>query len=225
MTRRPAESATPLGIVVVQHTPAALGLLPHVEHALVEVHVRPAEADQLAASESHGDREDKGCVNSQRVLEGRAGSGTYVAEPRLRVRVVRSSAREQGGGSPFHADMKAAGRQGDCESRTEAKVPAPAEIAARLGTTATKVDPWRRRTSSCPRRCARSFTRFPSAGLDQRIKDCLLPALPGLLCRDPQVLLRVILSACAVALRIPRVTDDPPLSTRRRKCRGNSCTT
>ncbi|MGW3113448.1 GntR family transcriptional regulator [Streptomyces sp. NPDC001091] len=70
---------------------------------------------------------------SQGVLEGRAGSGTYVAEPRRRVRVVRSSAREQPTGSPFRADMKAVGRQGDWESRTDAKVPAPADIAARLG--------------------------------------------------------------------------------------------
>ncbi|MFB6809833.1 GntR family transcriptional regulator [Streptomyces sp. NPDC056387] len=70
---------------------------------------------------------------SQGVLEGRAGSGTYVAEPRRRVRVVRSSAREQPGGSPFRADMQALGKQGDWESRTDAKVPAPAEIAARLG--------------------------------------------------------------------------------------------
>ncbi|MFD7783062.1 GntR family transcriptional regulator [Streptomyces nojiriensis] len=70
---------------------------------------------------------------SQGVLEGRAGSGTYVAEPRRRVRVVRSSAREQPGGSPFRADMQALGKQGNWESRTEAKVPAPVEIAARLG--------------------------------------------------------------------------------------------
>ncbi|WP_328696111.1 GntR family transcriptional regulator [Streptomyces sp. NBC_00342] len=70
---------------------------------------------------------------SQGVLEGRAGSGTYVAEPRRRVRIVRSSAREQPDGSPFRGDMKASGRQGDWESRTDAKVPAPAEIAARLG--------------------------------------------------------------------------------------------
>ncbi|MFE5626349.1 GntR family transcriptional regulator [Streptomyces virginiae] len=70
---------------------------------------------------------------SQGVLEGRAGSGTYVAEPRRRARVVRSSAREQPGGSPFRADMQALGKQGNWESRTEAKVPAPAEIAARLG--------------------------------------------------------------------------------------------
>ncbi|MFJ7259624.1 GntR family transcriptional regulator [Streptomyces globosus] len=70
---------------------------------------------------------------SQGVLEGRAGSGTYVAEPRRRVRVVRSSAREQPGGSPFRADMLALGKQGTWESRTEAKVPAPAEVAWRLG--------------------------------------------------------------------------------------------
>jgi GntR family transcriptional regulator len=70
---------------------------------------------------------------SQGVLEGRAGSGTYVAEPRQRVRVVRSSAREQPDGSPFRADMKAMGKQGDWESRTDAKVPAPADVAARLG--------------------------------------------------------------------------------------------
>ncbi|MFE7616755.1 GntR family transcriptional regulator [Streptomyces sp. NPDC057496] len=72
---------------------------------------------------------------SQGVLEGRAGSGTYVAEPRQRVRVVRSSAREQTTGSPFRTDMKAVGRQGDWESRTDAKVPAPADIATRLGIT------------------------------------------------------------------------------------------
>lgn len=70
---------------------------------------------------------------SQGVLEGRAGSGTYVAEPRRRVRVVRSSAREQPAGSPFRADMQALGKQGNWESRTEAKVPAPGEIATRLG--------------------------------------------------------------------------------------------
>ncbi|RST07236.1 GntR family transcriptional regulator [Streptomyces sp. WAC07149] len=71
---------------------------------------------------------------SQGVLEGRAGSGTYVAEPRRRVRMVRSSAREQQpGGSPFRADMLALGKQGHWESRTEAKAPAPAEIAVRLG--------------------------------------------------------------------------------------------
>jgi GntR family transcriptional regulator len=66
-------------------------------------------------------------------LEGRAGSGTYVAEPRERLRMVRSIYREQGGGSPFAADMAALGRRGTWESRTEAKVPAPADVATRLG--------------------------------------------------------------------------------------------
>ncbi|MEU5700194.1 GntR family transcriptional regulator [Streptomyces aurantiacus] len=70
---------------------------------------------------------------SQGLLEGRAGSGTYVAEPQQRVRIVRSSAREQPTGSPFRTDMKAVGKLGDWESRTDAKVPAPADIAARLG--------------------------------------------------------------------------------------------
>lgn len=70
---------------------------------------------------------------SQGVLEGRAGSGTYVAEPRERVRIVRSTYREQAGGSPFRADMAALRKRGTWESRTDAKVPAPADIAARLG--------------------------------------------------------------------------------------------
>ncbi|UQI47882.1 GntR family transcriptional regulator [Streptomyces sp. HU2014] len=69
---------------------------------------------------------------SQGVLEGRAGSGTYVAEPRERLRMVRSQAREQRGGSPFAADMSALGKRGTWESSTEARLPAPAEIASRL---------------------------------------------------------------------------------------------
>lgn len=66
-------------------------------------------------------------------LEGRAGSGTYVAEPRERLRMVRAQYREQRGGSPFRADMASLGKRGTWESRTEAKVPAPGDIAARLG--------------------------------------------------------------------------------------------
>ncbi|WP_066953091.1 GntR family transcriptional regulator [Streptomyces lushanensis] len=67
------------------------------------------------------------------VLEGRTGSGTYVAEPRERLRMVRSQYREQRGGSPFRADMASLGKRGTWESRTDAKIPAPASIAARLG--------------------------------------------------------------------------------------------
>ncbi|MFI1826623.1 GntR family transcriptional regulator [Streptomyces sp. NPDC020412] len=70
---------------------------------------------------------------SQGALEGRAGSGTYVAEPRERFRMVRSHYREQVGGSPFQADMTALGRRATWESQTEAKVPAPVGVAARLG--------------------------------------------------------------------------------------------
>lgn len=67
------------------------------------------------------------------VLEGRTGSGTYVAEPRERLRMVRSQYREQRGGSPFRADMASLGKRGTWESRSDAKIPAPADIAARLG--------------------------------------------------------------------------------------------
>ncbi|GAA0496420.1 GntR family transcriptional regulator [Streptomyces olivaceiscleroticus] len=70
---------------------------------------------------------------AQGLLEGRAGSGTYVAEPRDRLRMVRSWCREQRDGSPFRADMAGLGKRGTWEHRTEAKVPAPAGIAARLG--------------------------------------------------------------------------------------------
>ncbi|MDT3395235.1 GntR family transcriptional regulator [Streptomyces sp. B1866] len=70
---------------------------------------------------------------SHGVLEGRKGSGTYVAEPRERVRMVRSRERELSGGSPFRADMSALGKRGTWESRSDATVPAPAGIAARLG--------------------------------------------------------------------------------------------
>lgn len=70
---------------------------------------------------------------AQGFLEGRSGSGTYVAEPRERVRMVRSRSRELRPGSPFARDMADLGRDGSWESRTEAKAPAPADIAARLG--------------------------------------------------------------------------------------------
>jgi GntR family transcriptional regulator len=66
------------------------------------------------------------------LLEGRTGSGTYVSEPRARLRMVRSQNREGRAGSPFRANMAALGKQGTWESHTEAKVPVPAEIAARL---------------------------------------------------------------------------------------------
>ena len=66
------------------------------------------------------------------LLEGRAGSGTYVRKPRERMRMVRSRHRESRGGSPFRADMKERGRKGTWESHSQARVPAPESIAERL---------------------------------------------------------------------------------------------
>ncbi|MCX5063723.1 GntR family transcriptional regulator [Streptomyces sp. NBC_00201] len=67
------------------------------------------------------------------LLEGRAGSGTYVANPRERRRMVRSRHRERRGGSPFRADMAELGRQGTWEAHSQARTPAPENIAQRLG--------------------------------------------------------------------------------------------
>ncbi|ORT58493.1 GntR family transcriptional regulator [Streptomyces sp. CB03238] len=66
------------------------------------------------------------------LLEGRAGSGTYVRKPRERMRMVRSRHRERRGGSPFRADMEERGSAGTWESHSEARTPAPAHIAERL---------------------------------------------------------------------------------------------
>ena len=93
---------------------------------------------QLATHYGVGDnvvRRAQELLISQGLLEGRAGSGTYVAEPRQRVRMVRSHSRESRGGSPFRGDMTSLGKTGTWEHHTEAKVPAPANIAARLGLT------------------------------------------------------------------------------------------
>ncbi len=66
------------------------------------------------------------------LLEGRAGSGTYVRRPRERMRMVRSRHREHRGGSPFRADMKEHGKAGTWESHSQARTPAPEHIAERL---------------------------------------------------------------------------------------------
>src|SRR5690242_18689351 len=67
------------------------------------------------------------------LLGGRAGSGTYVAPPRERRRMIRSRHRERRGGSPFRADMYEVGSNGTWESASEARTPAPERIARRLG--------------------------------------------------------------------------------------------
>ncbi|MDF3141811.1 MULTISPECIES: GntR family transcriptional regulator [unclassified Streptomyces] len=69
------------------------------------------------------------------VLEGRAGSGTYVRTPRERRRMVRTRQGEQRGGAPFRADMAELGSAGTWESHSQARTPAPDHIAQRLGIT------------------------------------------------------------------------------------------
>jgi GntR family transcriptional regulator len=66
------------------------------------------------------------------LLEGRAGSGTYVRTPRDRIRMIRSRRREERGGSPFGADMQEQGKRGSWENHSQARVPAPEHIAQRL---------------------------------------------------------------------------------------------
>ncbi|MFI0238245.1 GntR family transcriptional regulator [Streptomyces sp. NPDC016845] len=67
------------------------------------------------------------------LLEGRAGSGTYVRRPRERMRMVRTRRQENRGGSPFRADMRERGVTGGWESHSQARQPAPPAIAERLG--------------------------------------------------------------------------------------------
>ncbi|WP_328874372.1 GntR family transcriptional regulator [Streptomyces sp. NBC_00287] len=63
----------------------------------------------------------------QGLLEGRAGSGTYVRVPRERLRIVRSRH-----GSPSLAALKERGRAGAWDAHSQVRVPAPEGIAERL---------------------------------------------------------------------------------------------
>ncbi|EST17930.1 GntR family transcriptional regulator [Streptomyces roseochromogenus] len=67
------------------------------------------------------------------VLEGRAGSGTYVRIPRERRRMVRIRQHEQPGGPSSGADTAVCGSVGTWESHSQARTPAPDHIAHRLG--------------------------------------------------------------------------------------------
>ena len=66
------------------------------------------------------------------LLEGRAGSGTYVRGPRERMRILRSRRRESQSGSPFRTDLRERGLNGTWEAHSQARVPAPRAIAERL---------------------------------------------------------------------------------------------
>jgi GntR family transcriptional regulator len=70
---------------------------------------------------------------SQGLLEGRAGSGTYVRTPRPHRRMLRTYVRDQHTVSPFAAEMAQLGLDGTWESDSTAKTAAPPEVAARLG--------------------------------------------------------------------------------------------
>ncbi|MFJ5850441.1 GntR family transcriptional regulator [Streptomyces sp. NPDC092903] len=66
------------------------------------------------------------------LLEGRAGSGTYVRMPRERLRLVRSRHRERREGSPPWQDRKERGRADAWDAHSQVRVPAPEPIAERL---------------------------------------------------------------------------------------------
>ncbi|WP_331761800.1 GntR family transcriptional regulator [Streptomyces sp. NBC_01546] len=66
------------------------------------------------------------------LLEGRAGSGTYVRMPRERLRLVRSRHRERREGSPPWQDRRERGRADAWDSHSQVRVPAPEPIAERL---------------------------------------------------------------------------------------------
>ncbi|MEU8779266.1 GntR family transcriptional regulator [Streptomyces sp. NPDC048606] len=66
------------------------------------------------------------------LLEGRAGSGTYVRTPRRRMRMLRTRRRVPGSGNTFRSEAAAHGIAASWDSRTYPQLPAPAHIAARL---------------------------------------------------------------------------------------------
>jgi DNA-binding GntR family transcriptional regulator len=84
------------------------------------------------------DVSDRVAVEAVRLLvaegfvETRSGSGSYVRQRPERQRLTRSWYTSRKGGSPFRADMAAAGMPGTWESSTE-RVPMTPAIAARLG--------------------------------------------------------------------------------------------
>jgi GntR family transcriptional regulator len=66
------------------------------------------------------------------LLEGRAGSGTYVRVPRERLRLVRSRHRDRRGGSPSWSGTPERGRADAWDAHSQVRVPAPEAIAERL---------------------------------------------------------------------------------------------
>jgi GntR family transcriptional regulator len=67
------------------------------------------------------------------LLEGRAGSGTYVRVPRERLRLVRSRHRDRGFDSSPCSGARERGRADAWDSHSQVRVPAPEHVAERLG--------------------------------------------------------------------------------------------
>ncbi|MFF7162016.1 GntR family transcriptional regulator [Streptomyces sp. NPDC008086] len=66
------------------------------------------------------------------LLEGRAGSGTYVGMPRERLRLVRSRRGERLDGTPSLVGLKERGKADAWDAHSQVRVPAPESIAERL---------------------------------------------------------------------------------------------
>ncbi|WP_329498285.1 GntR family transcriptional regulator [Kitasatospora herbaricolor] len=66
------------------------------------------------------------------LLEGRAGSGTYVRTPTERSRMVRARLSDRHADSPFRTRLREQGRTGSWESNSHVRTPAPEHVAQRL---------------------------------------------------------------------------------------------
>ncbi|MGW6913046.1 GntR family transcriptional regulator [Kitasatospora sp. NPDC054939] len=66
------------------------------------------------------------------LLEGRAGSGTYLAAPGERLPMIRSRHRAHRSGSPLPAPSEERGRADSWDTHSLVRVPAPEDVAERL---------------------------------------------------------------------------------------------
>ncbi|MFI6847527.1 GntR family transcriptional regulator [Kitasatospora sp. NBC_00085] len=73
------------------------------------------------------------CLIVEGLLEGRAGSGTYVRVPLERLQMVRSRHREHRTGSPARLRSEERGRANAWDAHSQVRVPATEAIAERLG--------------------------------------------------------------------------------------------
>lgn len=88
-----------LGGVLVQLAADALHLVADADHSVVQVHVRPAQAEDLTAAEAHGDGEDEGRVE-------RIAAGLFEECKRLVQRPGRCLAADDLGDSTSEATLR-----------------------------------------------------------------------------------------------------------------------